>query len=278
MSMERTEVTRPDARYLVGLSLLVDGLSLRIASGKEELRKTVPNSRPVQYTPPLWCKEQKVLRNWYNYWLISSPRGYLRLFQERRSDRPTQLKDRNSRVVYWRGKQSWCLAAETNLESGCGVNIEQDWSHGDLGVKCGKVNPGWAANGTSFSSWIINRISSGWSKEAWMEGQRCTNAFLTVILKESFHQHHRNMQLYRERGHLRRKPSEWYQLSPSSPEQKESWSVCSLFVWIRCRPQCWADPSDWESWQETHRELDPTSFPSEISRLVSEVAREEWSV
>ena len=138
MSMERTEVTRPDARYLVGLSLLVDGLSLRIASGKEELRKTVPNSRPVQYTPPLWCKEQKVLRNWYNYWLISSPRGYLRLFQERRSDRPTQLKDRNSRVVYWRGKQSWCLAAETNLESGCGVNIEQDWSQGDLGVRCSR--------------------------------------------------------------------------------------------------------------------------------------------
>jgi hypothetical protein len=42
-----------------------------------------------------------------------------------------QLKDRSSRVVYSRGKQNWCLAAETNLESGCEMNIY-------LGVKCSR--------------------------------------------------------------------------------------------------------------------------------------------
>ena len=30
-----------------------------------------------------------------------------------------QMKYRNSRVIYRRGRQSWCLAAETNMESGC---------------------------------------------------------------------------------------------------------------------------------------------------------------
>ena len=46
------------------------------------------------------------------------------------------------------------------------------------------------------------------------------NAFLTAILKGSFHQDRRNMQLYRERGDLCRKLSEWYLLSPSSTDQE----------------------------------------------------------
>jgi len=37
------------------------------------------------------------------------------------------MKDRNSRAVYWQGKQSWCLAAETNLEGdNCWNNNAQD--------------------------------------------------------------------------------------------------------------------------------------------------------